>query len=141
MHAFNIRAEDKLSNTLVNPFPPQDLLQTLNSLSDSPSATLNPVVESPLSIVNPIRDLSTSTLNPTTDSLSQSDDSIWQDLKNELKLTKDALFALKQKVNAYDGKMSSLASQLELFQVKNLLFCILYFTVIFFKYYIYIYEY
>jgi hypothetical protein len=40
-------------------------------------------------------------------------------LKYELKITKEAYSALKQQVNAYDGKISSLASQVELFQVKS----------------------
>lgn len=79
----------------------------------------NPVVESPLSIINPITDLSTSTLSPVEVPLLQSEDSSWQDLKYELKITKEAYSALKQQVNAYDGKISSLASQVELFQVKS----------------------
>lgn len=119
LHAFNIRAEDQPSNTLVNPFPPQDLLQTLNSLSDSPSPK---VTESPISIGNPITDSSTPILSATAVPLPQSDDSTWQDLKNELQLTKEALSALKQKVNTYDGKMSNLVSQVELFQVKSIYF-------------------
>ncbi|XP_046650925.1 uncharacterized protein LOC124342007 isoform X5 [Daphnia pulicaria] len=116
LHAFITRAEDVPSNTLVNPFPTQDLLPTLNSLSDSPSPMSNPVVESPLSIINPITDLSTSTLSPVEVPLLLSEDSSWQDLKYELKITKEAYSALKQQVNAYDGKISSLASQVELFQ-------------------------
>ena len=73
---------------------------------------------SSISIGNPITDIPTEALTAVT--LSQSDDSSWQDLKNELKLTKEALSALKEKVSAYDGKMSSLASQVELFQVRSL---------------------
>jgi hypothetical protein len=46
-------------------------------------------------------------------------------LKYELKITKEAYSALKQQVNAYDGKISSLASQVELFQVKSSLLYIL----------------
>ena len=121
LHAFNTRAEDVPSNTLVNPFPTQDLLPNSNSLSDSPSPTSNPVVESPLSIVNPITDLSTLTLSPIAVPFPKSEDSSWQDLKYELKITKEAFSALKQQFNAYDGKMSSLASQVELFQVKSFL--------------------
>ena len=116
LHAFNIRAEENPSiNTLVNPSLPQELLQTLNSLSDSSSPML---MESSISIGNPITDIPTEALTAVT--LSQSDESSWQDLKNELKLTKEALSALKEKVSAYDGKMSSLASQVELFQVRSL---------------------
>nr|CAH0105620.1 unnamed protein product [Daphnia galeata] len=112
LHAFNIRAEENPSiNTLVNPSLPQELLQTLNSLSDSSSPML---MESSISIGNPITDIPTEALTAVT--LSQADDSSWQDLKNELKLTKEALSALKEKVSAYDGKMSSLASQVEFFQ-------------------------
>lgn len=144
LHAFNFRTEDKPPNTIVNPLPSQESFPPSstypNLLLDSPSSSnlfppshlnpssdssatsnhlpssLNPLVDIPSSSVNSIVDLPSLTLNPITASLHLFDDPILQDIKNEWRLTKDALLTLKQKVNNHDGKMSDVVSQVGLFQ-------------------------
>lgn len=88
LHAFSTRAADKPTNNFVNPPIPQDFTPSV-----SPDIT------------------------PFTDSDQPPDDSAWQDIKSDLKFTKDALMALQQRFSHYDGQMSNLASQVDLFKV------------------------
>ncbi len=89
LHVFNSHTEDKPANTITNPSESQDL---------SPSA--------PSAFNSPLQD-----------SVHRPDDSAWQEITNELKLTKDALFALQQRINNNEGKVSNLVSQFDVFQV------------------------
>ena len=80
--------------------------------ADKPANTINPPVSQDLS-----SPASPSALNPFTDSVHRHDDSAWQDVTKELKLTKDALIALQQRINNNEGKMLNMASQVDLLQV------------------------
>lgn len=146
LHAFNSRTEDNLPNTKVNPLPTQELFPSSSAYSniflDSPSplnpssdssSPLNQLSSSPepiadiaLPSVSPVVDLPSSTLSPIAASLHLYDDQSFQDIKNELRLTQDALLTLKKKVNTYDGKMSDVLSQVGSMQVTFFLLLFIY---------------
>ncbi|XP_059352236.1 uncharacterized protein LOC130688242 isoform X2 [Daphnia carinata] len=148
LHVFNFRTEDKPPNTKVNPLPSQESFppsstysnllldspsssnlfppSSLNPSSDSSatsnhfSSSLNPLVDISSPSVSSIVELPPSTTSPITAPLHLVDDPVLQNIKNEWKLTKDALLTLKQKINNYDGKMSDVVTQVGLFQLVSL---------------------